>query len=277
MSDFKKGLYIVSTPIGNLEDITFRAIKILQTSDFILCEDTRHSLKLLNKFNIKTKLISYHKFNEKKSLIKIIQYLNEGKILSLISDAGTPVLSDPGNIIINECIKNKHQIFTVPGPSSVSAAVSLAGFGDKFLFYGFLPKTENELNKSLKKLDIEGFSLVFFVPAIKINFYIKHFKKYFTGRNIFIAREMTKKYETYYRQSVDNLNLFKTQLRGELTIVISQKIKKEILSTDYVKIENQVIKYLKSYTVKDVVELMSKKEKLPKKIIYNLCIKNKKK
>ena len=277
MSGFKKGLYIVSTPIGNLEDITFRAIKILRTSDFILCEDTRHSLKLLNKFNIKTKLISYHKFNEKKSLIKIIQYLNEGKILSLISDAGTPVLSDPGNIIINECIKNKHQIFTVPGPSSVSAAVSLAGFGDKFLFYGFLPKTENELNKSLKKLDIEGFSLVFFVPAIKINFYIKHFKKYFTGRNIFIAREMTKKYETYYRQSVDNLNLFKTQLRGELTIVISQKIKKEILSTDYVKIENQVIKYLKSYTVKDVVELMSKKEKLPKKIIYNLCIKNKKK
>ena len=277
MSDFKKGLYIVSTPIGNLEDITFRAIKILRTSDFILCEDTRHSLKLLNKFNIKTKLISYHKFNEKKSLIKIIQYLNEGKILSLISDAGTPVLSDPGNIIINECIKNKHQIYTVPGPSSVSAAISLAGFGDKFLFYGFLPKTENELNKSLKKLDIEGFSLVFFVPAIKINFYIKHFKKYFTGRNIFIAREMTKKYETYYRQSVDNLSLFKTQLRGELTIVISQKIKKEILSTDYVKIENQVIKYLKSYTVKDVVELMSKKEKLPKKIIYNLCIKNKKK
>ena len=276
MSGFKKGLYIVSTPIGNLEDITFRAIKILRTSDFILCEDTRHSLKLLNKFDIKTKLISYHKFNEKKSLIKIIQYLNEGKILSLISDAGTPVLSDPGNIIINECIKNKHQIFTVPGPSSVSAAVSLAGFGDKFLFYGFLPKTENELNKSLKKLDIEGFSLVFFVPAIKINFYIKHFKKYFTGRNIFIAREMTKKYETYYRQSVDNLSLFKTQLRGELTIVISQKIKKEILSTDYVKIENQVIKYLKSYTVKDVVELMSKKEKLPKKIIYNLCIKNKK-
>ena len=277
MSGFKKGLYIVSTPIGNLEDITFRAIKILRTSDFILCEDTRHSLKLLNKFNIKTKLISYHKFNEKKSLIKIIQYLNEGKILSLISDAGTPALSDPGNIIINECIKNNLKIFTIPGPSAVSAAVSLSGFGDKFLFYGFLPKTENELNASLKKLNFEGFSLVFFIPAIKINFYIKHFKKYFTGRNIFIAREMTKKYETYYRQSVNNLSLFKTQLRGELTIVISQKIKKEILSTDYVKIENQVIKYLKSYTVKDVVELMSKKEKLPKKIIYNLCIKNKKK
>ncbi len=276
MSVFKKGLYIVSTPIGNLEDITLRAIKVLKNSDFVLCEDTRHSLKLLNKFNIKSRLIPYHKFNEKKSLIKIIQYLNEGKILSLISDAGTPVLSDPGNIIINECIKYKHQIFTVPGPSSVSAAVSLSGFGDKFLFYGFLPKTENELNKCLKKLDIESFSLVFFIPAIKINFYVKHFKKYFSGRNIFIAREMTKKYESYYRESIDDLSLFKTQLKGELTIVISQKIKKKLLTTDYVKIEKQVIKYLKSYTVKDIVQLISEKEKVSKKIIYNLCIKNKK-
>ena len=278
MNDLEKGLYIVSTPIGNLDDITLRAIKILKNSDFILCEDTRHSSKLLNKFNIKNRLIPYHKFNEKKSLNKIIEYLNEGKILSLISDAGTPVLSDPGNIVINECIKNNIKIFTVPGPSAVSSAASLSGFGDKFLFYGFLPKTENELNKSLKQLIIEDFSLIFFVPAIKINFYIKQFKKFFSGRNIFIAREMTKKHETYYRQSIDNLSLFKTQLKGELTIVISQKIKNEneLLTVDYINIEKQVINYLKKYTVKDIVELMSKKEKVPKKIIYNLCIKNKK-
>ena len=276
MNNLEKGLYIVSTPIGNLEDITFRAVEILKNSDFILCEDTRHSSKLLNKFNIKSRLVPYHKFNEKKSANKIIQYLNEGKILSLISDAGTPVLSDPGNIIINECIKKDIEIFTVPGPSAVSAAVSLSGFGDKFLFYGFLPKTENELDASLKKLNIEGFSLVFFVPAIKINFYIKHFKKHFSGRSIFIAREMTKKHETYYRQLIDNLSSFKTQLKGELTIVISKKTKKELLTTDYIKIEKQVLKYLKSYTVKDIVELVSKKEKVPKKVIYNLCIKNKK-
>jgi len=276
MINLTSGLYIVSTPIGNLDDITLRALQILKNSDFILCEDTRHSLKLLNNFNIKNKLIPYHKFNEKKSLNKIIQYLNEGKILSLISDAGTPVLSDPGNMIINECIKNDLKIFTVPGPSAVSAAVSLSGFGDKFLFYGFLPKTENELIKSLKSLDISGYSLVFFVPAIKINFYIKHFKKFFLGRSIFIAREMTKKYETYIRQSIEKITPFKTQLKGELTIVISKKIKKKLLTTDYVKIEKQVIKYLKSYTVKDIVELMSKKEKVSKKIIYNFCIKNKK-
>ena len=278
MSSLEKGLYIVSTPIGNLEDITLRAIKILKNSDFILCEDTRHSLKLLNNFNIKSRLIPYHKFNEKKSLNKIIEYLNEGKILSLISDAGTPVLSDPGNILINECIKNNLKVFTAPGPSAISAAASMSGFGEKFLFYGFLPKTENELNKSLKKITIDGFSLIFFLPAIKINFYIKHFKKYFSGRDIFIAREMTKKYETYYRESINNLNPFKTQLKGELTIVISQKIKNEneLLTVDYINIEKQVINYLKKYTVKDTVELMSKKEKVPKKIIYNLCIKNKK-
>ncbi len=276
MINLISGLYIVSTPIGNLGDITLRALQILKNSDFILCEDTRHSLKLLNNFNIKNKLIPYHKFNEKKSLNKIIQYLNEGKILSLITDAGTPVLSDPGNMIINECIKNDFKIFTIPGPSAVSAAVSLSGFGDKFLFYGFLPKTENELIKSLKSLDISGYSLVFFVPAIKINFYIKHFKKFFSDRNIFIAREMTKKHETYIRQSIEKITPFKTQLKGELTIVISKKNKKKLLTTDYVKIEKQVIKYLKSYTVKDIVELMSKKEKVSKKTIYNLCIKNKK-
>ena len=276
MSRLEKGLYIVSTPIGNLEDITLRAIEVLKNSEFILCEDTRHSLKLLNNFNIKSRLVPYHKFNEKKSLNKIIQYLNEGKILSLISDAGTPTISDPGNIIINECVKKEHKIFTIPGPSAVSAAVSLSGFGEKFLFYGFLPKTENEINKSLKELNIEGFSIVFFIPALKVNFYIKYFKKYFAGRNIFIAREMTKKYETYYRYSIDNLSPFKTQLKGELTIVISEKVKNKLLTTDYVKIEKQVIKYLKKYTVKDIVELMSKKENLSKKTIYNLCIKNKK-
>tara|TARA_X000001036_G_scaffold303484_1_gene282514 strand:+ start:4288 stop:5118 length:831 start_codon:yes stop_codon:yes gene_type:complete len=276
MNNFAKGLYIVSTPIGNLEDITFRAVETLKQSDLILCEDTRHSLKLLNTLNIKNNLMSYHKFNEKKSLKKIIEYLNEGKILSLISDAGTPVLSDPGNIIINECIKNRHNVFTVPGPSSVTAAVSLSGFGDKFLFYGFLPKTENELNTILKKLKIETFSLVFFVPAIKINFYIKAFKKFFPKRSIFIAREMTKKHETYYRESIENIKLFKNILKGELTIVISPKTNNELPTIDLDKIEKQVLKYLKSYTVKDVVELISKKEKISKKIIYNICLKFKK-
>ena len=132
-------LYIVSTPIGNLDDITIRAMEVLKNSDIILCEDTKHSLKLLNHLKIKKKLISYHKFNEKKELEKIIKYLNEGKILSLISDAGTPLLSDPGRLLIQTCIKKNIQIVPIPGVSSITASMSVSGFKDQFLFYGFLP------------------------------------------------------------------------------------------------------------------------------------------
>ena len=133
------GIYIVSTPIGNLSDITIRAINILENSDYILCEDTRISKKLLDRYKIKSKLISNHKFNEIKNLNKIMEVLKSEKIVSLISDAGTPAISDPGRIIINECIKNKINIYPVPGPSAVSTAVSISGFSEKYFFYGFFP------------------------------------------------------------------------------------------------------------------------------------------
>ncbi len=142
-----KGLYILPTPIGNLDDISKRAIKILSLSDIILCEDTRHSLKLLNHLKLKKTLISYHKFNEKKINSKIIQHLNEGKILTLISDAGTPTISDPGKILINSCIDKNIRVLPIPGPSAVTSAISISGFDTKFLFIGFLPKTENQLKK----------------------------------------------------------------------------------------------------------------------------------
>ena len=182
MSTLIPGLYIVSTPIGNLGDITLRSLEILKQSDIILCEDTRRSLKLLNYFNIKKKLISYHKFNEKKELYKTIEYLNEGKILSLISDAGTPVLSDPGNLLVNKCIEKNIKIFPIPGASSITASVSVSGFEDKFLFFGFLPKTEKDLEKKLSILKNIDFTLVFFITGIKINFYLKYFKKFFSRK-----------------------------------------------------------------------------------------------
>ena len=276
MTDLSKGLYIVSTPIGNLDDITIRALNTLKNSDFILCEDTRQTLKLLNFYKIKKKLIAYHKFNEKKSLSTIIKYLNEGKILSLVSDAGTPLISDPGNILINECIKNGHNIFTVPGPSSVIAAVSLSGFNDKFIFQGFLPKKEKQTNECLKNLKETDYSLVFFAPANKVNTYLTYFKKYFSDRKIFIAREMTKKHESYYRDDVDKIKPFRIDLKGELTIVISKKFQKAKILIDYKYLEKEIMEYLKRYKLKDVVELMSTKEKVSKKIIYKLCLKNKK-
>ena len=276
MNNLDKGLYIVSTPIGNLEDITIRALKILKNSDLILCEDTRHTMKLLNNYNIKNKLVSYHKFNEKKVSHNIIKYLKEGKILSLVSDAGTPLLSDPGKILVNECISNGHKVFAIPGPSSITAAASLSGFNEEFFFYGFLSKKENEINKCLDELKDISYSIIFFIPEIKINYYLKFFKKFFFDRKIFIAREMTKKHETHYRDYVDKIKPFKNSLKGELTVVISQKFNKSKTLQDYSNIEKQIKYYLKTYKVKDIVELMSVKEKISKKIVYQLCLKNKK-
>ena len=272
MKAFSKNLYIVSTPIGNLDDITFRALDILKNSDIILCEDTRRSIKLLNHYKIKKKLISYHKFNEKKKLTKIIEYFNEGKILSLISDAGTPLLSDPGRLLVNQCLDNGIQITPIPGVSSVISAVSVSGFKDQFLFYGFLPKTQNELDKVLNSLSQSDYAQVFFIPSKKINIYIKNFKKHFSGRKIVIAKEMTKIHEAFIRENIDDLKLFENNLKGELTIVISENVKKA-KSFNEEKIVNKAKKYLKKYSLKDTVNLILETEKINKKIIYKLCLK----
>ena len=271
MNIFTSGLYIVSTPIGNLDDITLRAIAVLKNSDFILCEDTRRTLKLLNHFNIKKKLISYHKFNEKKELEKIIRYLKEDKILSLVSDAGTPTLSDPGLTLINDCISKKIPIIPIPGASAITTAMSISGFDDQFLFYGFLPKKVELLNKTLSKLQNLDFNLVFFIPSIKLDFYIDCYKQYFSGRNIMIARELTKIHETIYRGNIDDIKFPKSKLKGELTIVISKNNNKNQLNDSQIK--DQAIIYLKKYSLKDVVELISKKEKISKKIVYDVCLK----
>ena len=265
-------LYIVSTPIGNLDDITLRALKVLKNSDIILCEDTRRSIKLLNHFKIKKKLISYHKFNEKKQLAGIIKYFNEGKILSLISDAGTPLLSDPGKFLVSKCLEEKIEITPVPGASSITSALSVSGFSDKFLFYGFLPKKENELEKVLTILSTNIYTQVFFVTAKKINFYINAFKKFFSGRKIMIAKEITKIHETFIRQEIDELKSFNNSIKGELTVVISENnIKSKIIDEE--KIVNKIKKYLKNYSLKDTVNLIQETEKINKKYIYNICLK----
>ena len=266
-----KALYIVSTPIGNLDDITLRSIDILKSSDIILCEDTRHSLKLLNHLNIKKKLISYHKFNEKKKLNEIIEYINEGKILSLISDAGTPLLSDPGRLLIQTCIQENINIIPIPGASSITTSISVSGFKDQFLFFGFLPKTENELEKNLSYLSKLSFSQIFFVPSIKINFYIKKFKKFFSGRKILIAKEMTKLHEYFYRNNIDDIGIFKSPIKGELTVVISEKnTKGDFLDENKIKKKAKI--FLKKYSLKDVVELLFESEGVNRKKIYKICL-----
>ena len=264
-------LYIVSTPIGNLDDITFRALEVLKKSDIILCEDTRHSIKLLNHFKIKKKLISYHKFNEKKQVSKIIEYINQGKILSLISDAGTPLLSDPGRLLVNQCAGKGIEIIPIPGVSSITSAMSISGFQDQFLFYGFLPKTESQLEKVLTSLSQYSFSQIFFIPSKKINFYLQKFKKYFSGRKLLIAKEITKMHETFIRENIDDIKKFKNPIKGELTVIISEKNIKSIVF-DKEKIVNKAKKYLKKYSLKDTVDIILESEKISKKEIYKLCL-----
>ena len=279
LSNIKKnkynfGLYVVSTPIGNLNDFTLRAMEVLRRSEYILCEDTRISIKLLDKYKIKSKLISNHKFNEIKNVKKIIEILKSNKIVSIISDAGTPTISDPGKIIINACVKNDIKIYPVPGPSSVTAAVSISGFSEKYFFYGFLPNKKKNLFNDLKKIsNIDG-SIVFFISPNKINDSIEHIKSFFSGRKILICREMTKFFEEYIRVDIDDLRLFQKIPKGELTLVISENNNNLITLNDADK--KKIKKMVKKLSVRDIVKLITEEKEISKKEVYNYCLSIKK-
>ena len=270
----KSGLYIVSTPIGNLSDITLRALEVLKKSDYVLCEDTRISKNLLERYEIKSKLIANHKFNEKKNLSKVIDILKSGSVVSLISDAGTPSISDPGAILVNECAINKIDIFPIPGASAVSSAVSISGFNEKYFFYGFFPEKNSKLSEDFERLaNLEG-CIVFFISPRKFNRSIKDLKRYFSNRKILVCREMTKFYEEYIRTDVETLEPFKSDPKGELTIVISEKVKEKnssIILKESDKINIQ--KLIKKLSIKDITDLISQNTNVSKKEIYNYCLK----
>ena len=274
INKLKYGLYVVSTPIGNLGDITLRAIDVLKQSEYILCEDTRVSKNLLEKYKIKSKLISNHKFNETKNLNKIIQILKSNTIVSIISDAGTPSISDPGSILINECVKNEIDIYPIPGASAVTAAVSISGFSEKYYFYGFFPEKNKDLNKDLAILSKLNCSIVFFIPPKKINKTIDPIKKFFPGRKILICREISKFYEEYTRTSVNDLNNYFKPPKGELTVVISEgEINKDIEKKLSTSDKNKIKKMIQTSSIKDIVNLVSKEKEISKKDIYNFCLK----
>ena len=269
----KSGLYIVATPIGNLNDISLRALVVLKKSDYILCEDTRNSKILLDKYEIKSKLISNHKFNEKKNLLKIIEILKSDCVVSLISDAGTPAVSDPGAILINECLLNNINIFPIPGASAVSTAVSISGFSEKYFFYGFFPKKNNKLKDDFEKLSNLDGCIVFFISPRKFNKFVKDIKHHFSGRKILVCREMTKFYEEYIRANIDDLEPFKSDPKGELTIVISEMAKKKNSSIVLSESDKENIKkIIKKLSIKDITDLISQNSNVPKKEIYNYCL-----
>ena len=271
---FKKSLYLVSTPIGNLNDISLRAIETLKRSDYILCEDTRISKNLLEKYQIKSNLIANHKFNEKRNVVKIIKLINQGSLISLISDAGTPGISDPGSILVNECIKNNINIIPIPGASAVISAVSISGFSEKFFFYGFFPEKDKILKEDLENLSKLNSSIVFFISPKKINKNIPLIKKNFIGRKILICREMTKFYEEYKRSKVEDLEPLKSNLKGELTIVISEKIHDKKASQTLDESDKRLIKaMINKLSIKEITNLIIRKNDISKKIIYDYCLK----
>ena len=270
----KKGLYLVSTPIGNLDDITLRAIETLKKSDYILCEDTRVSKILLEKYEIKSKLISNHKFNEKKNITRILELLKNNSIISLISDAGTPGISDPGAILVNECINNKIEIIPIPGPSAVLSAVSISGFSEKFFFYGFFPEKKKILEEDLKSLSDLKSSIVFFCSPKKINRIIPYLKKNFSKRKILICREMTKFYEEFIRTEVEKLDKFDFELKGELTLVISEKKFDKKTSSTLNESDKRIInKMINKLSIREITSLINQNNKISKKEIYNYCVK----
>src|SRR5210317_167668 len=277
IKDNENGLYLVSTPIGNLKDITLRAIETLKKSSYILCEDTRVSRILLDRYEIKSRLISNHKFNESKNLNKIIDLLKSGETISLISDAGTPSISDPGAILVNECVKNDIKIIPIPGPSAVASAVSISGFSEKFIFCGFLPEKKQAIINVFNQISKFDGSCVFFVSAKKVNKIIPILKKNFSGRKVVFCREISKLYEEFIRKNIDDLEIFNKELKGELTIVISEKKIDKNVSQELTESDMNIIKkMINKLTIKEITKIISQNKNISKKEIYSYCLKLKK-
>ena len=268
----KSGLYIVSTPIGNLKDITLRAIDVLKKSNVILCEDTRVSKKLLNQYEIHTNLISNHKFNEKKNLEKIINIINEGNIVSLISDAGTPSISDPGRLLVSRCVEENISIVPIPGPSAITASISISNFSDQFYFHGFLSNKVNSIRKEFTIFKNLNCSIIFFISAQKLNKQFDLLKEFFSTREILICREITKIHESFYRGKVSDIDNFQFNPKGEVTVIISEKKNHEVIETLNESDKKKIKKLILNKSIKDIVGIISEEKNISKSKIYNYCL-----
>jgi 16S rRNA (cytidine1402-2'-O)-methyltransferase len=268
-SKIEPALYVISTPIGNMQDISNRSLKMLSLSDYILCEDTRITSKLLNFYNIKKKLISFNVVNEKQKIHKILEDLKNQKVISLVSDAGTPAISDPGSNLISKCYEIGVQVRPIPGASAILSAVSVSGFSDNFYFCGFLPKKQTELEKFLAKTKLVRASLAFFMPARDLGKNSKFLIKYFPKSNFLIAREMTKVHETYIKDTIVNINKYiQDNDKGEMTLVIDNSIEEK---TD-INIDKEIKLLIGKMTSKNIAQYLSKKLEISKKIIYQKVI-----
>ena len=272
-------LYVVATPIGNLEDITLRAIRILKEVDCILCEDKRITVRLLNKYEIKTKLISFHKYNETEEAENIISHLKSGKNIALVSDAGSPLISDPGTELISSAHKNNIKVITIPGPSALISALSICPIKfNEFTFLGFLPDKASKRNDLISSLKKNYSIIVLYIAPHDLKKYIKEIYSHYPEINIFYARELTKIYEEHWYGKIKDLIdlLEKKELKGEIVLVLDfRKIRIKSLETDNSKLIKKMKELItKGQSLKEVSKLLAKEYDLPGNELYRIYLKN---
>lgn len=272
-------LYLVATPIGNLEDITLRAIRILKEVDIILAEDTRQTLKLLNYLEISKPLISYHRHNEEIKVDNIIQKIQEGNNVALVSDAGTPVISDPGEVVVKEAIKNNIEVIAIPGPCALINGLIASGLDAKeFSFYGFLPLNKKLRKEKLQEITEENKTVILYEAPHKILNTLNDLEEILNNRKIVIARELTKIHEEYIRGTVLEILQKYKEPRGEHIIIIEKNnIKKEDIENDLLNsmtLEQHYKYYEKQGLVKnEIIKKIAKDRNVAKNEIYKLFIK----
>ena len=262
----KNCLYLIPTPIGNLEDITFRAISILKSVDVILCEDTRESSKLLSHYDIKKKLIACHEYNEDKLFDKVRDLLDSGKNIGLISDQGTPIISDPGFVLSRYLIENGYNVVSLPGPTAFIPALTSSGLDPSpVLYYGFLNSKSSKREEELKVLRNYPFSIIFYEAPHRINSMLKSILEIFGDRKVSISREISKKYETIYRDKISNL-IDNIELKGEFVIIVEGN--NEVVDYSNLDIVEHVKLYLDDLSEMDAIKRVAKERGVSKSEIY---------
>ncbi len=267
--DNSPSLYLITTPIGNMDDITYRAIKTMEEVDILLAEDTRITKLLLNHFKIKNKLIANHKFNESDNVDKIIEYLKEGKNVGLVSDRGTPIISDPGYELTKKVIEQGFNVISIPGVTALIPALTSSGLiPQPFLFYGFLNNKDSKQKKELELLKKEKNTMIFYEAPHRITNTLKNMLKILGNRDCSISREITKKFEEIYRGKIEDIIPLIENAKGEMVIVVSGN--NEINTFSNLSIVEHVNLYIKEGKDKmSAIKLVAKERKLTKNEVYS--------
>lgn len=271
-SDIKGKLYLIPTPIGNLDDITLRALNTLKEVDIVFAEDTRETFNLLKYYNINKKIESCHKYSEMKNKEKILKILKEGKTIGFVSDRGTPLISDPGNFVVNEVIKENIPVIALPGATALIPALNMSGLdNERFLFYGFLNNKKNASKKELNKLKDVEYTMIFYESPRRLKTTLELMFEAFGNRKISIVREISKLHEEIIRDSIENVTKIIDDIKGEIVIVVEKKKnnKLETISTNYIELVKEMQE--EGYSKKDAIKEVSLKYNISKNKLYEEC------